>query len=163
MKKIFSMMMIAAVAMMSTACDKDDEGTKEYTLSGTEYTGDLSVQMGQYPSVQNDIEVWAEKSSDGESIDVMFPGVTFYEDYMPALDMAFISVPQISDGVYYIAEADMVGITDHLTLINDIVQSITQLTVTCGDDGNLSVTFTCSISIEAGDYDVPVTYVGSAE
>ncbi len=166
MKKIFSMMMIAAVAMMSTACDKGDEGAKEYKLSGTEYAGDLAVYAGPSPSIQSDTEIWAEASEDGTTIDVMFPELSFYEN-MPALDMAFIGVPALANvsDTYYQAEATMVGITDHLPLINDVVKSITDLTIVKTGDSSITVSFTCTVVTDYNDgepMDVVVSYTGTA-
>ncbi len=163
MKKIFSMMMIAAVAMMSTACDKDDDSPKEYTLTGTEYAGSL-YGMG---TPQSDVTVWAEVSEDGESIDVMLPALSFMPDYMPELDMAFIDVPALANvaDTYYQAEATMVGITDHLPLINDVVQSITELTIVRTSETTIVVSFTCTVVTDYANGEpmaVDISYTGTA-
>ncbi|MFR9564681.1 MAG: hypothetical protein SNG14_04020 [Rikenellaceae bacterium] len=160
MKKIFSMMMIAAVAMMSTACDKDDEGAKEYTLSGTEYTGAL-YGMG---SPQSDVVVWVDKSDDGATVDVMFPALSFVPNYMPELDMAFVDVPKTTEGVYGQEDATMVGITDHLPLINDVVQEISNLNIIYTGADIITVTFTCTVVTEYFDgepKDVDIKYTGT--
>ncbi|MFI3262237.1 MAG: hypothetical protein R3Y26_04950 [Rikenellaceae bacterium] len=161
MKKIISIM-LAAVALLATSCEKTSEsGDSTYSLSGDKYLGTLTV-LG---SPQEDVAFYAEEENNGESISILMPEVSFMPSFMPNLDMALISLARISTNptTYYAEESQMVGIYDRLPLINDIIQSITNVVVVkSGDD--ITITFDCGISTETmGDMTVGVTYTGTQE
>ncbi|MFI3239794.1 MAG: hypothetical protein R3Y22_04320 [Bacteroidales bacterium] len=157
MKKIISMLIIATAMISTTSCDKDGLlDPDSYDLSGDKYIGRLTV-LGED---QEDITFYAEQQ-DG-TIDIMMPEVSFMPGLMPSLNMAFISIPLVngSSDTYFIADAQMVGIYDHLPLINDVIQSISNVSVKCSDN-TITVSFDCAISTDAiGDMTVTVSYIG---
>lgn len=157
MRRIITMMAFAIVALCAVSCEKTTEEEEVYTLSGDKFTGTLTV-MG---TNQEDIIFYADQ--DDDAIDILMPEVTFMSGFMPTLDMALTSIPLVSENpdTYYVDNAQMVGIYDRLPLINDIIQSISNINVIeSGDD--ITVTFNCSISTTTmGDMTVPVVYSGS--
>ena len=163
MKKIFTViMMLFASTVSLTSCDTDtsDGGDDNlYTLSGTKYIGELSI-LGK---VQEDIVFYADENNN--TLDILMPEVSFMPGLMPNLDMALVSIGKESSDpdTYHSDEIQMVGIYDRLPLINDVIQSITNINVEkSGHD--ICVTFDCAISTTAmGDMTVPVQYNGVEE
>lgn len=154
-------MTAAVVALFTTSCDLLDEGgeTTTYDLSGDKYIGTLTV-LG---TEQEDIVFYADASDD--AVDLLMPEVTFMSGLMPELDMALISIPLTSENpdTYSIDELDMVGISDRFPLINDVIQSITNIVVEI-DGYKMTVTFDCAISTTAmGDMTVPIVFEGVLE
>ncbi len=154
-------MTAAVVALFTTSCDLLDEGgeTTTYELSGDKYIGTLTV-LG---TDQEDIVFYADASDD--AVDLLMPEVSFMSGLMPELDMALISIPLTSENpdTYSTDELQMVGISDRLPLINDVIQSITNIVVEI-DGYRMTVTFDCAISTTAmGDMTVPITYEGLLE
>lgn len=150
------MMMIATAALFAVSCEDstDDGGTTTYELSGDKYMGEMTI-LG---TVQESIVFYAEEV-DGV-MNIMMPEVSFMTGLMPSLDMALIDIASIGSDSFYSATSQMVGIYDRLPLINDVIQSISNVSVVVGDN-MISVSFICSISTTAmGDMDVPVAFVG---
>lgn len=153
------MAMLAAVALFTPSCESSDDDGNDYELSGSKYVGTLSI-LG---TDQTDIVFYADESD--STVDIMMPEVSFMQGLMPSLDMALIDIAKISSdpNIYYSSESQIVGIYDHLPLINDVIQSITNVKVV-SSKGYIEVSFDCGISTTAmGDMTVPVEYVGYSE
>ncbi len=152
--------MLAAVAFMATSCEKTEGSEEEstYTLSGDKFIGTLDVMSATQEDVVFYIDV------EGENLDIMMPEVSFMSGLMPNLDMALITIPQISEDpdTYYTESSQMVVIYDRLPLINDVVQSISNVSVV-RSGYSVYVSFDCAISISMGDMTVTVTYEGVEE
>ncbi|MFI3315706.1 MAG: hypothetical protein R3Y04_08620 [Rikenellaceae bacterium] len=164
MRRIISMMMIAAVALMATSCEKSsdtDADSDVFTLSGDKFIGVLTI-LG---TEQEDITFYIDEDADNGVVDIMMPEVSFMPGLMPDLDMAFIEVPQTSTSpvTYSSDQIQMVGIYDRLPLINDVIQSITNISIVkSGYD--IAITFDCEISTDTlGDMTVEVSYVGTQD
>ncbi|MFI3287169.1 MAG: hypothetical protein R3Y61_01685 [Rikenellaceae bacterium] len=158
MKKVILMAMFAFGATSMVSCENNDTdpNTEDYNLSGEKYTGEMTILS----TVQEDIVFYGEESE--SSIDIMMPKVSFMPGLMPELDMALLSISLVSESpnTYFCDEAQMVGIYDHLPLINDVIQSITNVEVVVSGE-IMSVSFDCGISTTAmGDMTVNVSYVG---
>ncbi len=163
MKKIISMMMIASMAMFATSCDKSDDGDEEdFGISGSKYVGTMTLSIPGMDSVpQTDIIYYVD--ADGAYASVMMPDVSFMSGLMPNLDMALISIPLSSStpDIYSTATAQMVGLYDHMPLINDVIQGITDVKVVIYDDETIDVSFDCAISTSyLGDTTATIYFEG---
>lgn len=165
MKKIISMMMVAVVAMMAVSCDSDDSNGgggsgDEYGVTGVKYVGTLNVSTpdNSYSSDQPDIVFYADESEN--VIDILMPGVSFMPELMPELNMAFLSIPyDETDDYYYAASAEMYGIYDHQPLLNDVIQSISEVKTTIVGS-KITIKFVCTVDTSVYDGDVNITYEG---
>ncbi len=153
---------IFALALSLTAlisCSEDSGtsmGSTSSGLRGDKYIGELTI-LGE---VQEDIIFYVDEFDN--SIDILMPGVTFMPGLMPNLEMALIDNPLVSSqpALYYLEESQMVVIYDNLPLINDVIQSIANVTI-MRSGYDISVTFDCAISTEAmGDMVVSISYEG---
>lgn len=163
------MMMIATMAMFAVSCDKEDEGDNngdcgcdnDYGLSGDQYIGTLTTFYG-VTSIGETTDYVLYADGDVESMDIMMPSAQFVSA-MPAIDMAILEIALQSQNpdYYYHDTASMVGIYDHNPLINDVVKGISNVEVTVSYDGQITVSFICSVSTEAmGDLDAQVIFEG---
>ncbi len=155
--RYFSVIYIALALLLTSCYETTDSGYDTSGLRGDKYVGTLTVT-----SEQEGTAFYAEVSND--MVDILMPGVSFMPGLMPNLDMALVDIPLLSStgGVdtYYLAESQMVTIYDGQPLLNDIIQSITEVEVLVSE-GHLEVRFTCGISTTAmGDLNVPITYEG---
>ncbi len=156
MRYFFNIITLAVVLLVASSCTNDSEPNSSSGLQGTKYIGELTI-LG---STQEDIVFYGDEY-DGV-IDILMPGVSFMPGLMPYLDMALIENPLISTDPdsYYLAESQMVVIYDRLPLLNDVIQSISKVSVV-RSGSSISVSFDCGITTSAmGDMTVTVKYEG---
>ncbi len=170
MRKIISMMMIAAMAMFTVACDdSDDDGGYESTISGTQYIGTLTTTKdSEVKYSADDVTFYVDVAEDGNSVDVYMPGVSFYrmtipatgmETGMPYLDMAVMNIAIDASGDYfYQADPDVVNISDFLPIASETFTGMNSIKVTLDNNGADAKVELNSCSISGSAYDVVLEY-----
>ncbi len=169
-KKLFSMMLIAA-SLFAVSCDNDDDNNNGNSGDNSEvaYDGTMAITMVYYSQAlstsQSDVTYLLEQNDD--SVTVTLSGVTFTsgladainalsiptftmdeDPYMPALTIVLPDIPKVYNGLY---EIDSITPTtvDGEPFSTDTLVSVSDVSVTSIDD-ILTVSFNCVMSLYMG-------------
>ncbi len=151
---------LATLLLLSSCEDSSEDVTSNESsseLQGDQYIGELTI-LG---TTQEGITFYCDEV-DG-AMDILMPGVSFMPGLMPNLDMALVDNPLVSTSpdVYELSESQMVVIYDRLPLLNDVIQSISNVRIE-SEDEKITISFDCGISTSAiGDLTVTVLFEGT--
>ncbi|MFI3302513.1 MAG: hypothetical protein SNH35_00295 [Rikenellaceae bacterium] len=167
MKKIIAIAAVAVMVMCGLGCSNDDSVT--YSAKGDKYVGTLITERNAdgYDDIeQENIVFYVDAASNGSSVDLYMPDVTFFytSSYsMPKIDIVIFSIPKSDvEGVYYADYVTIKEIEDREVLENTALNAysgISNIEVNTTTPNEVYITFDCKLE----GVTRAVTYHGTGE